>query len=159
MNAAYDRAMARTSKNAQSWDYFRFAVEAWSFEYSFRVSPDSKPDDPLGICAERCDLIVSGPLRSKTRRRCDRASLHVSADGTEPKNWNNPKVRGFGRVAGVRKGVLTGWLRIPPASFQAFATALAAGKVRGLYVHMSEVERGAGFITHFFTIDPDEPDE
>jgi len=158
MNAAYDRAMPRTSKNEQAWEYFRFAVEAWNLEYSFRVSPDSKPDDPLGICAERCDLIVSGPLRSKTRRRCERVILTVSADGIEPKNWN-PKARGFGRVIGVREGALTGWLRIPPASFQAFATALAAGKVRGLYVHLNEVERGAGFITHFFTIDPDEPDE
>lgn len=159
MSAAYHRHMPRRrAGNERAWEYFRFAVETWDFDYSFRVNVDHGPDDPLGLCWEGHEVIISGPLRSKTRRRCERVTLTLNPEGVKPGDWK-PEWRGFGRVVGVRGGALTGYVRLPPSSFQSFMTALAAGKVRGVYVHVDDVVHGAGVITHFFTVDPDADDE
>jgi hypothetical protein len=148
----------RRSKNEGTSEYFILAVESWEFEYSFRVNVDFKPDDPLGLCSESRDVIVSGALRSKGPWGCVRATLSLSSDGIDPQHWK-PEWSAFGRVKGVKRGVLTGYVRLPAASFQSFMTALAAGKVRGLYVRVEDVVHRAGRITTFFTTDPDEKDE
>lgn len=144
-----------------SSEYFRFAVETWDLDYGFHVNASYDPqdrDDPLGGCWERHDLVISGPLRSKTRRRCERVTLNLSPGAVEPKDWKQ-EWKGFGRVVGVRDGALTGYARLPTGSFHSVVTALAAGKVRGLYLGVSGVVRGEGVIYSLFTIDPDDRDE
>ena len=76
----------------------------------------------------------------------------------EPHAWK-PEWSDVGRVKGVRRGVLTGYVQLPAPSLQSFMTALSAGKVRALYVRVDDVVGRAGRITHFFTIDPDEEHE
>jgi hypothetical protein len=148
----------RRSENKDKSEHFTLAVDGWEFAYSFRVNVDAKPDDPLGPCGERRDVIISGALVSKRSWGCGRATLTLSSDGVEPHAWK-PEWSDFGRVKGVRRGVLTGYVQLPAHSLQSFMTALAAGKVRGLYVRVDDVVGRAGRITHFFTIDPDEEDE
>lgn len=148
----------RKSKNANKSEYFILAVDGWEFEYSFRVNVDFKPDDLLGLCSENREVIVSGTLQSKGPWGCLRATLNIGSDGVEPQNWK-PEWSAFGRVKGVKRGALTSYVRLPAPSFQSLMTALAAGKVRGLYVGVEDVAHRAGRITHFFTTDPDEEDE
>jgi hypothetical protein len=148
----------RRSKNERTSEYFILAVDSWDFDYSFRVNVDFKPDDPLGLCSENRDALVSGRLRAKRRWGCTRAALTVSSDGVDPQHWKR-EWSAFGHIRGVKRGILTGYVRLPPASFQSFMTALAAGKVRGLYVGVEDFSRRAGKVTHFFTTDPDEEDE
>jgi len=148
----------RRSKNEGTSEYFILAVDSWEFDYSFRVNVDFKLNDPLGLCSESCDVIVSGALRPKGPWGCVRASISLGSDGVEPQHWK-PEWSAFGGVKGVKRGVLIGDVRLPASLFQSFMTALAAGKVRGLYVGVKDVARRAGRITTFFTTDPDEKDE
>jgi hypothetical protein len=128
----------RRSKNEGRSEHFTLVVDGWEFAYSFRVSVDAKPDDPLGLCGEQRDVVVSGALLSKRSWGCARATLTLSSDGVEPQDWK-PEWTAFGRLKGVRRGVLTGYVRLPAPSLQSFMTALAAGKVRGLYVRVDDV--------------------
>ena len=149
----------RKAKDKRASDYFRFAVEAWGFDYGFHVQPDYKEGDPLSRCWESCEAVISGTMRSRTRWRCGRVKLTVSPEAFDDlKNWP-PARRGFGWIDGIRAGALTGRLWLPTQSFQTLLAAMAATKVRGLYVGVGDIERGGGKITSFFTVDPDEPDE
>jgi hypothetical protein len=142
------------SESTSASSYFILVVDSWDFEYSFRVSVDP----PLDLCGEQRDVIVSGALKSKTSWGCKRAALTLRSDGIEPQHWK-PEWSAFGSVRGVKRGVLTGYVRLPAPAIQSFMTALAAKKVRGLYVRVDDFARRAGKITHFFTTDPDEEDE
>ena len=133
-------------------------MDDWSFDYGFHVNVNHRADDPQGLCWEGRDIVLSGALRSKTRRKCERVVLTLSPEEIDTTQWTK-EMKGFGSIIGVRDGALIGFARLPSASFRSVLTALAAGKVRGLYLCVDDVARGSGIISRLFTIDPDAPDE
>jgi len=140
-------------------ELLKFDLADWKFDYGFHVNAEAGPKDVLGACRESHFLIISGPLRSKTRRKnCVSVKLTLSAAGVTPSKWNVERT-GLGRADGVRRGVLVGMAFLPPESFHSFLTALAAGKVRRCYVGLRDVVRGGGIVDSFFTADPDDDDE
>lgn len=137
-----------------STEHFKFDVGDWKFEYGFHVNIDASPRDPLGMCWEGHYLIVSGPLRSKTKRKkCTTVKVTFMPMDIDPAKWNRER-KGFGSVEGVRGGVLVGHAILPSLSFHSFLTTLCAGKVERCYLSLRDVVRGAGVIDSFFTLDP-----
>jgi hypothetical protein len=150
-----------TRTNQRSAEHFKFDVSDWKFEYGFHVNIDAGPRDPLGMCWEGHYLTVSGPLRSKTKRKkCSSVKVTLMPMEIDPAKWSREK-KGFGSVEGVRRGVLIGHAVFPSLSFHSFLTALSAGKVERCYLSLRDVVRGAGIIDALFTLDPktDEDDE
>ena len=103
--------------------------------------------------------MISGPLRSKTKRRnCASVQMTFHPADVIPSKWS-PERKGFGTVQGVRRGVFVGMAFLPSQSFHSFLTALGAGKVQRCYVSLRDVVRGAGVVDSFFTGDPDDDDD
>jgi hypothetical protein len=140
-------------------EHFKVDLSEWRFDYGFHVNADAGPRDPLGVCWEGHYVILKGPLRSKTKRKkCLGVKLTLSPRPIVPKDWD-PCRKGFGSIQGVRGGWLTGQAVLPTESFHSLLTALTAGKVQRFYVSIRDVERGAGVIDSFFTLDPTDDDD
>jgi hypothetical protein len=150
--------MPRRSITANTAEAFTFAVDDWTFGYDMYVNTNPALYDLLGHAGETLQVVISGRLLSKTRRRCRAVILTLRPGAVDPKEWKS-EWRSFGRVTGVRRGSLMAYARVPSGSLQSVLTALSAGKVRRASISVDEIVRGAGVVTSFTVRPPDEEDE
>ena len=141
------KAVLKLKKN--TYEHYFFSIDNWFRDYRFGINRhpwEFSPDHH----EEHDTIIVSGPLRNKTKRKFNRGSLHICAS-YYPRSERSDEIDRIGN-AWVEDGVLNCSAWVESNTFHSLTPALAANCFKEMTFTVCNLRYNKGS-TDFFTLD------